>query len=351
MTKNTMNYIIISRYLDMIMDEIEPDRALGYFKALSDQTRLRLLNILRFKEFNVQELMGILDMGQSRISRHLKLLQDGGLIESRRNGMWSFYRAIDRDPGRRFTDSICYLFEEHPIYRHDLDAAAACLRTGRLRSRHFFDSVASNWESMKRSVIGELDLVGEIAKFIPPAQSAADLGCGSGTLLERIAGKMGTVIGVDSSREMLAEAAKRLGPKAELVDLRVGELEHLPLGDGETEVAIINLVLHHLRNPRQGLLEARRILRKGGTLVVADFDRHEQEMMRSRYGDHWLGFSPEEVESWLEDAGFHIDGPHHYPVLNDLEVLVYTASKQEQTYPLIEAAGPYGKSRTIQDDK
>ena len=333
------------------MQEIEQDRALRYFKALSDETRLRLLNILRFKEFNVQELMGILDMGQSRISRRLKLIQEGGLIESRRDGLWSFYRAVDGDPGGRFTDSICYLFEEHSIYQQDLDAAATLLRTRKLRSRHFFDSVASNWESLKRSVIGELDLVGEIVSLIPPTESAADLGCGSGTLLERIAGKMRMVIGVDSSREMLAEAAKRLGRKAELADLRIGELEHLPLGDGEAEVAIINLVLHHLRNPRQGLLEARRTLPKGGTLILADFHKHEQEMMRSRYGDHWLGFSAEEVQTWLEDAGFRVGGLHHYPVLKDLEVFVYTASKDEQTYPMLEETRRNGKSQTRRDNR
>jgi ubiquinone/menaquinone biosynthesis C-methylase UbiE/DNA-binding transcriptional ArsR family regulator len=319
-----------------MMHEFGSGRMLRYFKALSDETRLRLLNILGFREFNVQELMGILDMGQSRISRHLKLLLDGGLIESRRDGLWSFYRAVEQDAGRRFVDSIRYLFEEEPIYRQDLETAAALLRTGKLQSRRFFDSVASSWEIMKRSVIGELDLVGQIVQRIPSAESAADLGCGSGALLERIAGTVRNVIGVDSSREMLAEAAKRLGRKAAEVDLRIGELEHLPLRDGETEVAIVNLVLHHLRDPRQGLLEARRILRAGGTVILADFYKHEQEMMRSRYGDHWLGFSAEEIESWLEDAGIRVDEHRQYAVRQGLRVFLYCGSKQEQSYPKLE---------------
>ncbi len=315
------------------MHEIGSGRALRYFKTLSDETRLRLLNILDFREFNVQELMGILDMGQSRISRHLKLLQDSGLIESRRDGLWSFYRAVDYDPGRRFSDAIRYLLEEESIYRQDLEKAEALLKTRKLQSKRFFDSVASNWEIMKRSIIGELDLVGQIVKRIPEAQSAADLGCGSGTLLERVSGSMRTLIGVDSSREMLAEAARRLERDGSQIDLRIGELEHLPLRDGETEVAIINLVLHHLRNPRQGLLEARRILRPGGTLILADFHKHQQEMMRSRYGDHWLGFSTEEIESWLEDTGIRVDDQHHYPVRRGLRVFLYRGSKQERSNP------------------
>jgi ArsR family transcriptional regulator len=328
------------------MIDFESGQALRFFKALSDETRLRLLNILGFREFNVQELTGILDMGQSRISRHLKLLQDGGLIESRRDGLWSFYRAVDHDPGHRFSDSIRYLFQEESIYRQDLETAAVLLRTGKMRSRRFFDSVASNWEIMKRSVIGELDLVGEIVNLVkrmPSAGSVADLGCGSGALLERIAGTVKTLIGVDSSREMLAETAKRLGRKAAEVDLRIGELEHLPLREGETEVAIINLVLHHLRNPRQGLLEARRILQAGGTLILADFQKHEQETMRSRYGDHWLGFPTQDIESWLEDAGFRIEEHSEYLVRKGLRVFLYCGSKQEQSSPQLEDAQQKGK--------
>ena len=128
---------------------------------------------------------------------------------------------------------------------------------------------------------------------------------------------------------MLIEAAKRLGSKATEVDLRIGELEHLPLKDGETEVAIINLVLHHLRDPYQGILEARRILRNEGTLILADFLKHEQEIMRSRYGDHWLGFPTEQVESWLEDTGIRIDEHRHYPVRKGLRVFLYRGRKQK----------------------
>ena len=137
---------------------------------------------------------------------------------------------------------------------------------------------------------------------------------------------------------MLAETAKRLGRIDLEVDLRIGELEHLPLRDGETVVAIINLVLHHLRNPRQGLLEARRILQTGGTLILADFLKHEQEMMRSRYGDHWLGFTTEEVQSWLGEAGLRIDEHHQYSVRKGLRVFLYCCSKQERSEPKLDEA-------------
>ena len=305
-----------------------PLEALRYFKTLGDETRLRLLNILCFQEFNVQELTEILDMGQSRISRHLKLLQDAGVIESRRDGLWAFYRAVDQGPGQRFTQSIRYLFEEDQIFERDLERVAEVLRTGEIQSRRFFDSLAPNWEVMKQSIIGELDLVGEIIKRVPSTDSAADLGCGSGALLEGMAERVQAVIGVDSSREMLLEAGRRLEKKGREFDLRIGEIEHLPLRDQEVDSAVINLVLHHLRNPGEGLLEARRVLRKGGTLIVVDFCKHEEEIMRSRYGDHWLGFSTREIELWLEEAGFTIEEQQLFPVRMGLTVVLYRSTMQ-----------------------
>ena len=326
LTEITIDYINISRYNDIGV--IVPLEALQYFKTLGDETRLRLLNILCFQEFNVQELTEILEMGQSRISRHLKLLQNSGIIESRRDGLWAFYRAVDQGPGQRFTESIRYLFEEDQIFESDLERAAEVLRTGKIQSRRFFDSLAPSWEVMKRSIIGELDLVGEIVKRVPSTESAADLGCGSGALLEGMAERVQAVIGIDSSREMLLEAGRRLEKKGREFDLRLGELEHLPIRDQEVDSAVINLVLHHLRNPMDGFLEARRILRKEGTLIVVDFCKHEEEIMRSRYGDHWLGFSTREIELWLEEAGFTIEERQLFPVLMGLTVVLYRSTIQ-----------------------
>jgi ArsR family transcriptional regulator len=143
-----------------------------------------------------------------------------------------------------------------------------------------------------------------------------------------MAERVQAVIGVDSSREMLLEAGRRLEKKGREFDLRIGEIEHLPLRDQEVDSAVINLVLHHLRNPGEVLLEARRILRKGGTLIVVDFCKHEEEIMRSRYGDHWLGFSTREIELWLEEAGFTIEEQQLFPVRMGLTVVLYRSTIQ-----------------------
>ncbi len=316
-----------------------------YFKTLADETRLRLLCLLDFQELNVQELVEILAMGQSRISRHLKLLQEAGLLTSRRDGLWAFYRTVEQGPGRRFIDSVRYLLERETVFRTDLEQAREVLRAGKMRDRRFFDSVASGWETMKRGVIGELDLVAQIVERLPPGGSVADLGCGSGALLERLAGKADAMIGVDSSRKMLAEAGERLqrlpGQASGQYSLRIGELEHLPLRDGEVDSVVINLVLHHLRSPLEGLQEARRVLRDGGTLVVADFCRHGEELLRSRYGDRWLGFARQEMECLLAQAGFSLQQRSEFPVQMSLRVFIYRCTNEQVTAQ----AGKDGKDR------
>ncbi len=320
-----------------------------YFKALADETRLRLLSLLDFQELNVQELMEILAMGQSRISRHLKLLQEAGLLSSRRDGLWAFYGTVEQGPGRRFIDSIRFLLEREALFRADLEQAKEVLRAGKMRDRRFFDSIASGWETMKRGIIGELDLAARIVERLPAGGSVADLGCGSGSLLERLAGKAELLIGVDSSHKMLAEAGERLrrlpGQAGGRLSLRIGELEHLPLRDGEVDSAVINLVLHHLRSPLKGLQEALRVLRDGGTLLVADFCRHGEELLRSRYGDRWLGFARQEIESWLAQAGFSVQQRSEFPVQMNLRLFIYRCASEQAKAQPGRAGGSAGLSR------
>jgi DNA-binding transcriptional ArsR family regulator len=282
------------------------DGAVRLFKSLSDPTRLRLLRLLQRQELNVQELERVLAMGQSRVSRHLRLLQQAGLVSCRRDGLWSFYRAAERGPEGALLDASGQLLDGETAFAEDLARAGALLREDRARRRRFFDGLAPDWESLKTDILGELDLGGELLKEVPRCGAAADLGCGNGTLLEALRRKVPRVIGVDASRGMLELARRRLEAGAQGVDLRVGELEHLPLRDAEVECALTVLVLHHLREPLQGLREAWRTLAGAGTLVVCDLCKHDQEALRSRYGDIWLGFTRKELTVWLARAGFRL---------------------------------------------
>jgi len=300
--------------------------ALRLFKTAAEETRLRLLSLLAEHELNVQELEAVLQMGQSRISHHLKLMSEAGLLACRRDGLWSFYRTVEEGPGRRFLQSVRYLLSEEPCLQSDRSRAQQLLREGRSRSRRFFDALAGHWEVLREAVVGEADLAGTLGRLLPACAAAADLGCGNGALLGTLAGKARRVIGVDSSRRMLQEARRRLqGLDA---DLRIGELEHLPLRDGEVDCALINLVLHHLSRPEQALLEAQRVISENGTLVVADFRRHGQEWLRRRHGDRWLGFEPADLGRWLRQAGFGSLRALQLPVRHGLTLLVYRCRKR-----------------------
>jgi ubiquinone/menaquinone biosynthesis C-methylase UbiE len=302
-------------------------QSLVYFKALADETRLRLLSLLSRREFNVAELMEILDMGQSRISRHLRVLADSGLVRARKDGLWTFYTVAQEEAGRRFLGAVGYLLAGEP-FGADRERAAEVTAAGRRRKRRFFDALAEDWEEMKRSIIGSLDLGREISASLPACRAAADLGCGTGDLLPLLAQRAEKVIGVDSSPRMLALARQRFAAAGSAgPELRLGELEHLPLRDGEVDYAVISMVLHHLPDPPAGLAEACRVCRRG--LILVELDRHRDESLRRRFGDYWLGFTRPQLETWLPAAGFRVSAPRTYALEKNLTALLYAAHKLE----------------------
>ncbi len=197
-----------------------------YCKALADETRARLVNLLLLHELNVGEIVQIMDMGQSRISRHLKILSDSGLVVFRREGLWAFYRASESGPGRDFLDGVTGLFLDEDIFVQDLNLAAKIIRERTVETRQFFDAIAPEWERLSREVMGELDLTREIRARMKDCECAVDLGCGPGDLLEALSGSATTVIGVDNSSRMLELAEERFSRDTG-VSLRIGELSHL----------------------------------------------------------------------------------------------------------------------------
>ncbi|MBO4300924.1 MAG: metalloregulator ArsR/SmtB family transcription factor [Desulfovibrio sp.] len=282
--------------------------ALTYFKALSDETRLRLVHILRHYELSVNELVRILDMGQSRVSRHLKILSEAGLLTSRRDGLWAFYSAPRSGEAGEFLRSVMPFVQSQATLHTDLHMAAQILEERALKTCQFFNAIAEDWDELNREVIGTFDLPGAVCSAMPENSAvAADLGCGTGAVLARMLLRSHSVIGVDGSARMLEICRRRFTPEdfaRGRVSLRIGELSHLPLRDGEAHFACINLVLHHLSDPAASLQEIRRILKPGGHVFVADFQRHANEAMRRRYGDLWLGFDEERLFDNLATAGF-----------------------------------------------
>lgn len=288
--------------------------AIQFFKALADDTRLRLASVLNRRELNVNELMTILDMGQSRISRHLKILSSAGLLSWRRDGLWVFYTVVEQGPGRRFIDATLPFVANDELFRADRDMAANVMEERSRKTSQFFNAIAEDWDQLSRDILGAVDLPAAIVARMPQGGIAADLGCGTGHVLERMLERASSVIGVDGSARMLELARRRLNADADRISLRIGDLEHLPLRDAEADFASMTMVMHHLSSPASALEEARRVLRPGGLLALSDFDRHDNEAMRVSYGDRWLGFSREHLESFLQKSGFMVRSATRTPV-------------------------------------
>lgn len=298
------------------------------FKALSDETRLRLLNILVHHELKVGELVSVMQMGQSRISRHLKIMADAGLVDYLREGVWSLYFIVKKGPARQLIDSIRFLFEDDPVMKKDLERATLIIEERAQKTRRFFNSMADSWDRLKRQIIGDFDLNRAILNNMGSYDVAVELGCGTGDLLEGLQAHAEKVIGVDSAPGMLEEARKRFKDRHHGIDIRLGEIEHLPLGDNETDLAIISLVLQYLTRPETAISEVSRVLRSGGDFILADFEQHANSALRENYGVHWLGFDPQEISRWLTQNDFELITMNHYPLEQGLTLDVYHSRRR-----------------------
>lgn len=274
-------------------------------KALADFSRLRLVSVILRGEFTVQELTRILRMGQSRISRHLKILLEAGILDVKRQGTWSYYRVGDAPLFVEIRPFLEKRFGTLPGHGEDLAGLAIVFEERSRRSREFFDQHARQWDALAREVLPAADYLQPLAAAVPKCERLLEVGVGTGGLLAALKARAKCVVGVDHSPAMLEEARARAAAQGlEGVELRLGEMAHLPLSDGECQVALLNMVLHHAARPAEVLSELRRVLTPGGTLLIADLARHGRDWVRERLADQWLGFEREEISGWLAAAGF-----------------------------------------------
>lgn len=300
----------------------------NYFKALSDETRLRIVNLLIKKELNVNEIVSILNMGQSRISRHLKILSDSSLINSRKDGLWVFYKANEAGYPGELLNLTCGRLKDEELFSLDILHLDNYIKERGEMGREYFNKIASDWKRIRGEILGDIDINQEITKAVGNCLCAADLGCGNGELAGRLLVKSEKVIGVDRSSGMLDEAGKYLKSLGRVgFDLRLGELYHLPVRDGETDCSVINMVLHYLDDPLSAVAEAARVIKSGGRLVISELGSHKNESLRSNYGHRWLGFSPETVKGWIGDSGFILKKTKSYTAANGLKVILYVSEK------------------------
>jgi ArsR family transcriptional regulator len=274
-------------------------------KAAGDRSRLRLLRILARGTFSVAELTEILGIGQSTVSKHLRVLAEAGLVTVRRSGTWGFY-ALTPSDGGGFDARLLDLLGDAFDGAGDDDSAAVervLARHRRARSE-FFRDAASRWDDVRDAALGPQAHLDRLVELAGSGGTVVDLGTGTGVLLERLARTSRRVIGIDASPEMLEEATRRSEAGRVAADLRLGALEHLPLSDGEADTMIANLVLHHVAEPPAVFREIRRGLAPGGRLVIAELEEHDDPSFWQGLGARWPGFRPSEMQDWLKTAGF-----------------------------------------------
>ncbi len=279
------------------------------FKTLSDPTRIRILRLLESEQLVVQELMEVLGMAQSRVSRHLAILREAGLVTDRRDRTFVSYRmSPPTEPWWRDAWKIVHenLKGDSTAERDDAALARVVAARGDT-SRSFFDIVGPEWDALRKVFNDDLVRARAINRLIDPNQRVADIGTGTGILAIELARLGIRVIGVDGSSRMLDAARKNLANDDRvsegLVEFRSGDAHALPLEDGEVDAAFAHMVLQYLARPEVGISEMCRVIRPGGSIVVVDFVQHDLDWMREELGVKSLGFEVEQIRHWISDLG------------------------------------------------
>jgi ArsR family transcriptional regulator len=274
--------------------------------ALADSTRSRILLLLDRHELTVGELCAALQLPQSTVSRHLKILTDEGWLASRAQGTSRRYSMLTSklDPSaRRLWQVVRTQVAESPAAGQDAHRLGGVLAQRRTTQIAFFDSAPAVWDRMRAELVGQrTDLVALLA-LLDDQWVVGDLGCGTGHVSEAIGPSVRRVIAVDESGPMLTAARKRLAA-LENVELRGGRLEELPIEDDTLDAGIMFLVAHYVADPAAVMQEVARVLKPGARLLIVDMMPHEREEYVSQMGHVWQGLGEEQVHDWFDGAGF-----------------------------------------------
>jgi len=283
------------------------DEIVVALKAAAEPTRLRILLLLAAGELSVKDLTLILGQSQPRISRHLKLLAEAGLVERFREGSWAYFHVSDRSAGGRLAIDILSLVDgSDRVIARDRERADALKREREATAQAYFQSHAADWDRIRSLHVAEREVEQAIADALGPGpfKLLVDVGTGTGRVLELLADRYERGLGFDISNAMLAYARSKLAAsQLTRAHVRHGDLYDLSLGDGVADAVIMHQVLHYLSEPALAVREAARLLAPGGKLLIVDFAPHDLEFLRDEHAHDRLGFAPAQVDGWMKEAG------------------------------------------------
>jgi len=289
----------------------------GVLKAAGEGTRLRLLALLADGDHSVKDLTAILDQSQPRVSRHLKLLADAGLVQRHAEGAWAYYRLSPAGEGAELARWLMARVDPEAPERRQDKARQADIRAGqRAQAAAYFAQVAESWDLLKTLHVPEAAVEAAVLDALDGrvVDLLVDLGTGTGRMLDVLAPAYRRGIGIDSSREMLTVARSRLSSAGIAhAQVRLGDITALDLSMGEADVVVLHQVLHYFDDPGRMLTEARQLLKPGGEMLIVDFAPHDLEFLRSEHEHRRLGLSAAQMRGWADAAGLDVASSRDFP--------------------------------------
>jgi ubiquinone/menaquinone biosynthesis C-methylase UbiE/DNA-binding transcriptional ArsR family regulator len=282
---------------------------LAALKAAGEETRLRILALLTEGELNVSDLTDILGQSQPRISRHLKLLTEAGLIERHREGAWAFFRLADRNATAAAVREVLAGLDREDVQLAGDRARLKAARQARAEAAQaHFARVAADWDRIRSLHVPEAKVEAAIAEVVGarPVQAFLDLGTGTGRMLQLLAPKASRAVGIDASHAMLSVARANLEKAGVNVLLKQGDIHALPVERNAFDLVLVHQVLHYLDDPARAIQEAASVLAPGGRLLVVDFAPHNLEFLRDEHAHRRLGFARDQLGEWLAEAGLDL---------------------------------------------
>jgi ubiquinone/menaquinone biosynthesis C-methylase UbiE len=287
------------------------DELLSSLKAAAETTRIRIMFILSHGELNVSELTYVLGQSQPRVSRHLKLMAEAGLLSRHKEGNWVLFRLRNEGLGGALARALVdMLSTKDSLLSGDLARLEAVKRQRDEKAAAYFSANAASWSDLRSLHVDEENVEQAMTRLIgrESVDTVVDLGTGTGRVLELFAGQARQLYGIDSSREMLAIARTSLEKHGvKQAELRQADVYALPLADASADVVTVHQVLHFLDEPQKALFEARRILKPSGRLLIVDFAPHELEEMRENHAHRRLGISAEQMVIWCSKANLELE--------------------------------------------
>jgi ubiquinone/menaquinone biosynthesis C-methylase UbiE len=291
------------------------DRLLAALRAAGEGTRLRVLGLLGHGELTVSELTQILGQSQPRVSRHLKLLDEAGLVSRFQEGTWAFYRLCDEGTEGELASVIVERIPDGDAqHARDLERLEEIRKTRLDIANAYFSKNAEDWADVRKLHVDEEQVEAALLRAVASLEikNLVDVGTGTGRILEIFAAHIEKGIGIDISQDMLSVARSALANKSlSHCQARLGDMYNIPVASGSQDAVVIHQVLHYAIQPDIATREAARILRPGGVLLIVDFAPHDLEELRHDHAHRRLGFGDEEVVGWARTAGLERRSVEH----------------------------------------